>query len=398
MYLTEEIKEKWAPVLEADGLPEITDAHIKGVTTRLLENQKLSLAEANVTGVGVDNWDPILISLVRRTMPQLMAYDVIGVQPMTGPTGLIFAMKTWYGHEQGQEVGAVEALSGKGGSAFAPDETHSGDMDTAVAETLGSAAHPAGLGATAGADYAEMSFSIEKTPVTAVSRALKAKYSTELAQDLKAIHGLDAETELANILSAEILNEINREIVVAINTQAKPGATAGAYDFTADSDGRWAAEKVKGMLLQINKEANTIGLQTGRGMGNWLIVSPNVASILDMTVGLDMPAGMGVGTGSINSDFTKGTFAGVLGGKYKVYVDQYAASDYITVGYKGSNAYDAGIFYCPYVPLQMMKSIGENDFQPRIGFKTRYAVQANPFALGGAGANPYFRTMTVANL
>jgi len=398
MYLTEEIKEKWAPVLEADGLPEITDAHIKGVTTRLLENQKLSLAEANVTGAGVDNWDPILISLVRRTMPQLMAYDTVGVQPMTGPTGLIFAMKTWYGHEQGQEVSPTEALSGLGGAAAAPDETHSGDMATGAAEILGSEAHPAGLGAAAGGDYAEMSFSIEKTSVTAGSRALKAKYSTELAQDLKAIHGLDAETELANILSAEILNEINREIVLTINSQAKPGATAGAYDFVADSDGRWAAEKVKGMLLQINKEANTIGLQTGRGMGNWLIVSPNVASVLDMTVGLDMPAGMGVSTGSISSDFTKGTFAGVLGGKYKVFVDQYASSDYITVGFKGSNAYDAGIFYCPYVPLQMMKSIGENDFQPRIGFKTRYAVQHNPFASGSAGDNPYFRTFTVANL
>lgn len=313
-------------------------------------------------------------------------------------------MKTWYGENQS----GTEALSGLGGSAAAPDASHSGDagggaMDTADAEKLGSAASPDGFGgAAAGDPYKEMSFSIDKTSVTAKSRALKAKYSTELSQDLKAIHGLDAETELANILSAEILAEINRELVLSINSQAKTGAAgaavAGTFGLTTDTDGRWEAEKAKGLLLQINKEANVIALETGRGAGNWIIVSPNVASILDMTVGLDAPAGMGVGAGTINSDFTKGTFAGVLGGKYKVYVDQYAASDYVTIGYKGSNAYDAGLFYCPYVPLQMMKSIGENDFQPRIGFKTRYGVEVNPFASGAAGANPYFRSFAVTEL
>jgi len=279
-------------------------------------------------------------------------------------------------------------------------------MDTAGAEILGSAAHPAGLGATAGGDWNEMSFSIEKSSVTAGSRALKAKYSQELAQDLKAIHGLDAEAELANILSSEILAEINREIIVKINSQATAGAAAGTTtvgtfdvaDATDTRSARWGGERYKSLMIQINREANQIALNTGRGAGNWIICSADVASALDMVAGLDMPSGMNTGSGGINSDFTKGTFAGVLGGKYKVFVDQYAPNDYITVGYKGQNQYDAGLFYCPYVPLQMMKTIGESDFQPRIGFKTRYGLQHNPFASGSAGANPYFRSFTVTNL
>jgi hypothetical protein len=388
MFLSEEIKDKWAPVMEHAELPAIKDATKSAITLRLLENQQKALDEANVTGGNVDNWDPVLISLVRRTMPQLIAFDTIGVQPMSGPTGLIFAMKS---HYTGEASTGAEALTLPAG---APDTTHSGNMTTAAGEVLGGT----------GAAYAEMSFSIEKSSVEAKTRALKAKYSLELAQDLKAIHGLDAENELASILSSEILAEIDREVIAKINSQATGGALAGTTlagtfdvaDALDNKGARWGGERYKSLLTQINKESNLIAKETGRGKGNWLIVSADVASALDMVGAMDVP-NMGLDNG-MQPDITNTTFAGVLGGKYKVFIDQFAASDYVTVGFKGSNMYDAGLFYCPYVPLQLMKSIGEDDFQPRIGFKTRYGLTHNPFATGAAGANPYFRTFAVAGL
>ncbi len=388
MFLSEEIKDKWAPVMEHAELPAIKDATKSAITLRLLENQQKALDEANVTGGNVDNWDPVLISLVRRTMPQLIAFDTIGVQPMSGPTGLIFAMKS---HYTGEASTGAEALTLPAG---APNTAFSGDMTTAAGETLGGT----------GAAYAEMSFSIEKSSVEAKTRALKAKYSLELAQDLKAIHGLDAENELASILSSEILAEIDREVIAKINSQATGGALAGTTlpgtfdvaDALDNRGARWGGERYKSLLTQINKESNLIAKETGRGKGNWLIVSADVASALDMVGAMDVP-NMGLDNG-MQPDVTNSTFAGVLGGKYKVFIDQFAASDYVTVGFKGSNMYDAGLFYCPYVPLQLMKSIGEEDFQPRIGFKTRYGLTHNPFATGAAGANPYFRTFAVAGL
>ena len=391
MFLSEEIKDKWQPVMEHKDLEPIQDATKKAITLRLLENQEKALQEANTTGANVDNWDPILISLVRRTMPQLMAYDTIGVQPMSGPTGLIFAMKS---HYTGDASTGAEALTLPAG---APNDAFSGSMATADAEALG------GFVAGGGA-YNEMSFSIEKSSVEAKSRALKAKYSLELAQDLKAIHGLDAESELANILSSEILAEINREIITKISSQATAGAQsgttlAGTFDVSDANDNRgarWGGERYKSLLIQINKEANAIAQATGRGRGNWLIVSPDVASALDMVAGLDVP-NMGLDNGG-QPDVTNTVFAGVLGGKFKVFVDQFASADTVIVGYKGQNMYDAGLFYCPYVPLQLMKSIGEEDFQPRLGFKTRYGLTHNPYATGGAGANPYFRKFTVTGI
>ena len=388
MFLSEEIKDKWAPVMEHAEIPAIKDATKKAITLRLLENQQSALDEANVTGGNVDNWDPVLISLVRRTMPQLMAFDTIGVQPMSGPTGLIFAMKS---HYTGEASTGAEALTLPAG---APDTTHSGTMTTAAGEVLGGT----------GAAFAEMSFSIEKSSVEAKTRALKAKYSLELAQDLKAIHGLDAENELASILSSEILAEIDREVIAKINSQATPGATAGTtlagtFDVADSLDNRgarWGGERYKSLLTQINKEANLIAKNTGRGRGNWLIVSADVASALDMVGSMDVP-NMGIDNG-MQPDVTNSTFAGTLGGKFKVFIDQFAASDYVTVGFKGANMYDAGLFYCPYVPLQLMKSIGEDDFQPRIGFKTRYGLTHNPFASGADDANPYFRTFAVSGL
>lgn len=398
MFLTEEIKDKWQPVMEHSELPKIQDATKRAITLRLLENQEKALQEANVTGGNVDNWDPILISLVRRTMPQLMAYDTIGVQPMSGPTGLVFAMKT---HYTGEASTGAEALTLPAG---APDVDFSGDnantqnnYSTAEGEALGGFI-------SGGGAFKEMSFSIEKTSVTANTRALKAKYSLELAQDLKAIHGLDAETELSNILSSEILAEINREVILKIQSQATAGATAGTTtagtfdvaDAVDNRGARWGGERYKSLLIQINREANLIAKNTGRGAGNWLLVSPDVASALDMVAGLATPS-MDVDNGS-QPDIVNSTFAGMLGSKYKVFVDQFAAADSVTVGYKGSNMYDAGLFYCPYVPLQLMKSIGEEDFQPRLGFKTRYGLTHNPFATGSDGANPYFRKFTVTNL
>ena len=400
MFLSEEIKDKWQPVMEHEDLPKIDDATKRAITLRLLENQEKALQEANVTGANVDNWDPILISLVRRTMPQLMAYDSIGGQPMSGPTGLIFAMKS---HYTGEASTGAEALTTAAGQ---PDVDFSGNDGATPATTTYATSDGEALGGfvSGGGAFKEMSFSIEKSSVTAATRALKAKYSLELAQDLKAIHGLDAESELSNILSAEILAEINREVIEKILSQATAGAaagttTSGTFDVADSTDNRgarWGGERYKSLLIQINREANLIAKNTGRGAGNWLLVSPDVASALDMVAGLAVP-NMDVGSGN-PIDQSKSVFAGTLGGKYKVFIDQFASSDSVTVGYKGSNMSDAGLFYCPYVPLQLMKSIGEEDFQPRLGFKTRYGLTHNPFASGSDAANPYFRKFTVANL
>jgi len=433
MYLSETIKEKWAPVMEHADLPEIKDSYRRDVTLRLLENQEKFLAEASPTNSGVhpslasgggasqiDSWDPILISLVRRSMPQMIAYDVCGVQPMTAPTGLIFAMKSRYTNQTGGEAfgaagtGADESdtdfsgrnAAGGNGSADAHVETDGTNnpfggtwttgtgMSTAQAEALGDAANNA---------FAEMAFSIDKTSVTAKSRALKAEYSTELAQDLKAVHGLDAETELANILSTEILQEINREVIRTIYGVAKPGAQSnvtntGTFDLDTDSNGRWSVEKFKGLMFQIERDRNEIGHQTRRGKGNFMICSADVASAMSM-------AGMLETGHALNVDDTMSTFAGTMNGM-KVYVDPYytlAAGQFYVLGYKGSSPYDAGLFYCPYVPLQMVRAMGENTFQPKIGFKTRYGMVKNPFVgTGGetmtANENQYYRKVVIANL
>jgi len=426
MFQTEHLQEKWQPVLEHNDLPEIKDAYRRAVTTVILENQEKALREdsmflseaapTNATGNSVDNWDPILISLVRRAMPNLIAYDVAGVQPMTGPTGLIFAMRSRYSSQTGTESMFNEAdtdFSGAGAQvgtnpavlndATAGTYTNGTGMATATAEALGD---------SAGNSFAEMAFSIEKQTVTAKSRALKAEYTMELAQDLKAIHGLDAETELANILSAEILAEINREVVRTIYTTAVKGAandtaTAGVFDMDVDSNGRWSVEKFKGLMFQVERDANAIAQQTRRGKGNLIICSSDVASALQMAGVLDTSPAL---NNNLNVDDAGNTFAGVLNGRYKVYIDPYSANtadkQYYTVGYKGSSPYDAGLFYCPYVPLQMVRAVGENTFQPKIGFKTRYGLTANPFAQGttaGLGAltanrNLYYRRVQVTNI
>ena len=426
MFQTEHLQEKWQPVLEHNDLPEINDSYRKAVTTVILENQEKALREdrgflneaapTNATGNSVDNWDPIMISLVRRAMPNLIAYDVAGVQPMTGPTGLIFAMRSRYTNQTGTEAMFNEAdtdFSGAGTQAGTNPAvlndstpgtyTNGTGMATATAEALGD---------SAGNSFAEMAFSIEKQTVTAKSRALKAEYTMELAQDLKAIHGLDAETELANILSAEILAEINREVIRTIYTVAKPGAqidtaTAGTFDMDVDSNGRWSVEKFKGLMFQVERDANAIAQQTRRGKGNTIICSSDVASALQMAGVLDYTPAL---NNNLNVDDAGNTFAGVLNGRYKVYIDPYsannAASQYYTVGYKGTSPYDAGLFYCPYVPLQMVRAVGENTFQPKIGFKTRYGMTANPFAEGTtagggaltANANTYYRRVKVTNI
>jgi hypothetical protein len=426
MFKTEHLQEKWQPVLEHNDLPEIKDSYRKAVTTIILENQEKALREdrgflgeaapTNATGGNVDNWDPILISLVRRAMPNLIAYDVAGVQPMTGPTGLIFAMRSRYASQTGTEAFYNEAdsdFSGAGTQAGtnpailndSPAGTYTGGtgMTTAAAEALGDSASNS---------FAEMSFSIEKNSVEAKSRALKAEYTMELAQDLKAIHGLDAETELANILSAEILNEINREVIRTIYVSAKPGAqidtaTAGTFDMDVDSNGRWSVEKFKGLMFQLERDANAIAQQTRRGKGNVIICSSDVASALQMAGVLDYTPAL---NNNLSVDDAGNTFAGVLNGRFKVYIDPYsanqAASQYYTVGYKGTSPYDAGLFYCPYVPLQMVRAVGENTFQPKIGFKTRYGLTANPFAGGStvrngaitANDNVYYRRVKVTNI
>ena len=445
MFQTEHLQEKWQPVLQHPDLPEISDSYKRAVTTVILENQEKALKEdraflseaapTNSTGSAVDNWDPILISLVRRSMPNLIAYDICGVQPMTGPVGLIFAMRSRFISQAGAEALADEALPGGqgksnqtaagtiGGGDVGATETNPAVLnDSPSAGTYTSAtgqttAQGEALGDNSSTNvFAEMAFSIEKHTVTAVTRALKAEYSMELAQDLKAIHGLDAETELANILSAEILAEINREVVRNIYVSAVKGAavnttTAGIFDLDTDSNGRWSVEKFKGLLFQVERDANAVGQQTRRGKGNMILCSADVASALQMSGVLDYTPAL---SNNLNVDDTTTTFAGVLNGRYKVYVDPYAAnvaaSQYYVVGYKGTSPYDAGMFYCPYVPLQMVRAVGEQTFQPKIGFKTRYGIAANPFHTGTVAAtaegaisissatNKYYRKVKVTNL
>ena len=442
MFQTEHLQEKWQPVLQHPDLPEIADSYKRAVTTVILENQEKALREdraflseaapTNSTGASVDNWDPILISLVRRSMPNLIAYDICGVQPMTGPTGLIFAMRSRFSSQTGAEALADEAMpdisnqnaAGTiGGGDIGATETNPAVLnDSPSAGTYTSAtgqttAQGEALGDNSSTNvFAEMAFSIEKHTVTAVTRALKAEYSMELAQDLKAIHGLDAETELANILSAEILAEINREVVRNIYVSAVKGAAvnttaAGIFDLDTDSNGRWSVEKFKGLLFQVERDANAVGQQTRRGKGNMILCSADVASALQMSGVLDYTPAL---SSNLNVDDTTTTFAGVLNGRYKVYVDPYAAnaaaSQYYVVGYKGTSPYDAGMFYCPYVPLQMVRAVGEQTFQPKIGFKTRYGIAANPFHTGTVAAtaegaisissatNKYYRKVKVTNL
>ena len=426
MFQTEHLQEKWQPVLEHNDLPEIADSYRKAVTTVILENQEKALKEdkgflgeaapTNATGSNVDNWDPILISLVRRAMPNLIAYDVAGVQPMTGPTGLIFAMRSRYTNQTGTENQYAEAdsdFSGAGTQAGTnPAVLNDGSPGTYTGGTGMTTAAAEALGDSASNSFAEMSFSIEKNSVEAKSRALKAEYTMELAQDLKAIHGLDAETELANILSSEILNEINRELIRTIYVTAKPGAqidtaTSGIFDMDVDSNGRWSVEKFKGLMFQLERDANAIAQETRRGKGNVIICSSDVASALQMAGVLDYTPAL---NNNLNVDDAGNTFAGVLNGRFKVYIDPYsanqAAKQYYTVGYKGTSPYDAGLFYCPYVPLQMVRAVGENTFQPKIGFKTRYGLTANPFAGGAtvrsgaltANDNVYYRRVQVTNI
>jgi hypothetical protein len=420
MFNSQNLQEKWSPVLEHGDLPKIDNPYKKAVTAVILENQEKAAKEdkaflgeiANVTGdSAVANWDPILISLVRRAMPNLIAYDICGVQPMTGPTGLIFAMKSRFTSNSG-----TEALFNEADSDFSGTGTHSSSLnpglmnDTTTSVTAGTGIATAT--AEASSSFAEMAFSIEKSTVTAKTRQLKAEYTMELAQDLKAIHGLDAETELANILSAEILAEINREVVRTIYEKAKKGAntnttTSGTFDLDTDSNGRWSVEKFKGLMFQVERDANVIAQETRRGKGNIIICSSDVASALQMAGVLDYAPAL---NNSLNVDDTGNTFAGTLNGRYKVYIDPYAsnntAAQYFVVGYKGTSPYDAGMFYCPYVPLQMVRAVGESTFQPKIGFKTRYGLIRNPFAessaqasdVGTDQANIYYRMVKVTNL
>ena len=468
MFQSEQLQEKWAPLLNHEGLDKIEDSHKRAVTAVLLENQEKFLREqqafassgsflseqpnvntdpsstgnAGFSGSGaspVAGFDPVLISLIRRSMPNLVAYDLAGVQPMSGPTGLIFAMRSKYSTQGGTEAFFDEAdtsFSGQnaGRSLTNGESDANAGLGTTQAQagtnpavlnptgTASSTAYDVGQGmrtddaealsGTGDSAFNQMAFSIEKVTVTAKSRALKAEYSLELAQDLKAIHGLNAEAELANILSTEILAEINREVIRTIYKIAEPGAgantaTAGEFDLDIDSNGRWSVEKFKGLLFQIERDANAIAQRTRRGKGNMILCSADVASALTMAGVLDYTPALNA---NLNVDDTGNTFAGILQGKYRVYIDPYsanvAANQYYVVGYKGTSPYDAGLFYCPYVPLQMVRAVGENTFQPKIGFKTRYGMVANPFAEGttaGAGrlrvnSNRYYRRVTVKNL
>ena len=434
--------EKWSPVLEHESAPAIDDRYRKAVTARLLENQEQALREeqaqaqgnfiseaaaANNIGSGsapnnIGTFDPVLISLVRRAMPNLIAYDIAGVQPMTGPTGLIFAMKSKYSTQGGTEAFFNEAdtdFSGTGthqadptglqGVTDADTDGTIGDHDTVSGFGSGlgtAAAERLGVGESGDGSFGEMAFTIEKATVTAKSRALKAEYTMELAQDLKAVHGLDAEGELANILSAEILAEINREVIRSVLKTAKLGAlqsstaTSGIFDVGTDSDGRWMVEKFKGLIMQLEREANVIAKETRRGKGNFVLCSSDVASALAAAGLLDYTPAL---SANLNVDDTGNTFAGVLNGRMKVYIDPYSTVDFACVGYRGSNPYDAGLFYCPYVPLTMVKAVGENDFQPRMGFKTRYGMIANPYVaidgtIGSDRANQYFRIFRVDDI
>jgi len=464
MFLQEEIQKKWAPILEHSELPTIRDAHRRSVTAVVLENTERALRESAVhgqyqtltettsggafNGMGassstagagpIDTFDPVLISLVRRAMPNLIAYDIAGTQPMTGPTGLIFAMRSKYGNSAAlgntsaigntrlgsetfyNEVDSTFTSVTSGANSFGqkfvgtiPGDTNNSIMSAVNGYNTGAAMSTAQaevLGTDGNTAFAQMGFSIEKVTVTAKSRALKAEYTMELAQDLKAIHGLDAETELANILSAEIMAEINREVVRTINITAVTGAqdnttTAGIFDLDTDSNGRWSVEKFKGLMFQLEREANYIARTTRRGKGNIVICSSDVASALQMAGVLDYAPALN--SNNLQVDDTGNTFAGVLNGRLKVYIDPYAiGGNYITIGYKGSSAFDAGLFYCPYVPLQMVRAVDQSTFQPKIGFKTRYGMVANPFAQGltvGSGAltfnsNYYYRRVIVNNL
>jgi len=431
MFLSEQLQQKWGAILEHPELPKIEDSYKRQVTAVLLENQEKALREerssllqetpANAiqgnNGPGsIATYDPILIGLVRRAMPNLMAYDICGVQPMTGPTGLIFAMRAMYGATRNDtDRGAYEALYNEADTDFSGTGTHSGTISNILATssyTTGTANSTANM--EAAQDYNEMSFAIDKTTVTAKSRALKAEYTVELAQDLKAIHGLDAEAELSNILSQEFMFEINREIVRLIYKVAKVGSPAtaapGTFDLDVDSNGRWSVERFKGLLFNIERDANHIAQDTRRGKGNIIVCSADVASALAMSGVLDYAPALST---SLNVDDTGNTFAGVLNGRYRVYIDPYtgnlgAASQFYMVGYKGSSPYDAGIFYCPYVPLQMVRAIDPNSFQPKIGFKTRYGLIANPYVSAANGANDadsftanrnqYYRKTRVTNL
>ena len=448
MNLNEQIRNKWKPVVEHPDLPKIADSHREMVTAMILENTERALREnaevganqsllseddipTNAVGAGmgavagnIKGFDPVLISLVRRAMPNLMAYDVCGVQPMTGPTGLIFAMKSRYTNQTGSEAFFNEAdtsHSTVNGGANTIGDQHLGtsfDADTDgdlaangvynYAQGM-STAQAEAMGTTGNSDFAEMAFSIDKVTVTAKSRALKADYSLELAQDLKAVHGLDAEAELSNILAAEILAEINREVVRTINVTAKVGSatgttTSGKFDLDVDANGRWSVEKYKGLMFHIEREANGIAKATRRGKGNILICSSDVASALQMAGVLDYTPALN--SNALQVDDTGNTFAGVLNGRYRVYIDPYTTGNYMTVGYKGSNAFDAGLFYCPYVPLQMVRAVDQDSFQPKIGFKTRYGMVANPFHTGAGStagtltedSNVYYRRTVVANL
>ena len=454
----EHLQEKWAPLLDYEGLDPIKDSHRRMVTAVLLENQEKALREereflsetptvhtntgsaAGFSGSAsspVAGFDPVLISLIRRAMPNLVAYDLAGVQPMNGPTGLIFAMRSRYTNQSGSEAFYNEVDSAFSGQDTGFDNTNGWtDGSVGLGTTAQQGSNPGLLNPISGASattynvgqgmrtdeaealgasqhFNEMAFSIEKVTVTAKSRALKAEYSLELAQDLKAIHGLNAEAELANILSSEILAEINREVIRTIYNVAETGATvntatAGTFDLDVDSNGRWSVEKFKGLIFQIERDANQIAQRTRRGKGNMILCSADVASALTMAGVLDYTPALNA---NLNVDDTGNTFAGVLAGKFRVYIDPYAANNsanqYYVVGYKGSSPYDAGLFYCPYVPLQMVRAVGENTFQPKIGFKTRYGIVANPFAKGASLANPgvlernsnvYYRRVKVANL
>ena len=444
LTISEALARKWQPILEHADLPPIKDAYRKTVTTMLLENQEQFLRESAPTnfsgaqasgqeqGGNVARWDPILISLVRRAMPNLIAYDICGVQPMSGPTGLIFAMRSRYISQNGVEALYQEADTSYGGSGgtgttasgvYQTDPFEASGVDpvasSGIVGTQGSTTYQGeAKGDSASNPFPSMAFSIEKTTVEAKTRALKAEYTMELAQDLKAIHGLDAETELANILSSEILAEINREVVRVIYNNAKLGAksgttqTQGVFDLNVDSNGRWSVEKFKGLLFQIERECNQIAKETRRGKGNFIVCSSDVASALAMAGVLDYAPALST---NLNVDDTGNTFAGVLNGKLRVYIDPYSsmttAHDFFMAGYKGSSAYDAGMFYCPYVPLQMVRAVGENSFQPKIGFKTRYGLVNNPFATIASGAsvsdpyasgaarkNIYYRIVKVTNL
>ena len=460
MNTYDNLVEKWSPVLNEESAGKIADNHRRAVTAAVLENQEKAFAEqaaqmglnetaansnAGVTGFSSAaspgaNWNPVLIALVRRAMPNLMAYDVCGVQPMNGPTGLIFAMRSRYKSTSAGVTANAEALFDEAVTAYSGD-SQGGDQ---VASTRGPSglvgavdnpvsadsnildsqdlykpvvngglptATAEGLGTPTGQAFNEMGFTIEKATVTAKSRALKAEYTLELAQDLKAIHGLDAETELANILSTEILAEINREVIRTINAQAKIGSqqtglqVRGIFDLATDADGRWSVEKFKGLMVQLEREANVIAKETRRGKGNVMICSSDVATALTAAGMLDYTPAI---SSALNVDDTGNTFAGVLNGRMRVYIDPYAVADYVTVGYKGTNPYDAGVFYCPYVPLQMVRAVGEEDFQPRIGFKTRYGMVSNPFAdvdnmntrdgLAADRTNQYYRIFRVDNI